>query len=247
MTIYKTKLSHFVGAAYLLLFANDVNGFTTIMRTTTTTYPPFPVAPTIMTSKKLTFLYSYQNQKKHDLFRSTCIHNDSNTDDNNEMSQIDVDRKSFLQEIETSMECMDNNNTKKKRRLTNLASSKRGVNVQGIHLFLQKAWKKVKSSFQKPRRKGTSLIATACIMFFVNFTPLTKAFAAPSSGRMGGSFGRTVEARVDHLALNHTHLLPDRLTIGVILVRDIVEDIIHVLLLQSCHIWETNAIILLVE
>lgn len=188
MAIYKTKLSHFVGAAYLLLFANDVNGFTTVMRTTTTTHPPFSVVPTIVTSKKITFPYSYQNQKKHNRFRSTCIRN-SNTDDNNEMSQIDVDRKSFLQEIETSMECMDSNNTKKKRRLTNLASSKRGVNVQDIHPFLHKAWKKVKSSFQKPARKATSLIAAACIMFFVIFAPLTDAFAATSGGRMGGSFG----------------------------------------------------------
>lgn len=61
--------------------------------------------------------------------------------------------------------------------------------IQGLHPFFIKAWQDIKLKLKKPTHKAISLMTAAFIMAAVIFTPLSEAFAAPSGGRMGGSFG----------------------------------------------------------
>lgn len=68
----------------------------------------------------------------------------------------------------------------------------------GIHPILKKSWSKFQSSIQRvqsSKHKLASLVAAAFIMVAVVFTPLSEAFAAPSGGRMGGSFGGSTRSR----------------------------------------------------
>ena len=167
----KTNFSRAIVITYYLLsVANDVHGFTPV-RTTTQTQPlTHSNAP--FSTKKLSFpnlALSSQPQKIHNTnnrFCSTCIYNSNNIDNDETVMQME---------------------TKKVNPTTSTNLKKR--NIQGIHPFLHKVFTSVKTSFLKPKRRITSLMAAACITLFVLFAPLSEAFAAPSGGRMGGSFG----------------------------------------------------------
>mmetsp|Transcript_21278 Transcript_21278/g.24618 ORF Transcript_21278/g.24618 Transcript_21278/m.24618 type:complete len:489 (-) Transcript_21278:1921-3387(-) len=59
----------------------------------------------------------------------------------------------------------------------------------GVHPIILKQWDNLVKSLKKPTHKALSLATAAFIMLAVLFTPLSDALAAPSGGRMGGSFG----------------------------------------------------------
>lgn len=76
----------------------------------------------------------------------------------------------------------------------------RRKNIQGLHPFIHKSWKNISQKIQAPfggitKHKALSLLTAFVILISVTFAPVQDAFAAPSGGRMGGSFGGSSRSR----------------------------------------------------
>jgi uncharacterized membrane protein len=88
--------------------------------------------------------------------------------------------------------CIGASEKEHRKNYLNMSSSsseheRRRRNIQGVHPFISKHFSKIFSSLEQHKIK--SIMVAAVIMISLLFTPIQDALAAPSGGRMGGSFG----------------------------------------------------------